>query len=71
MLELTCASTPKLFKTASAVVVPAGILSPFIRQSVHEANVLPSILPQSIACMTLDCSSPGSMAIFLPGVISV
>jgi len=45
MLELTCASTPKLFKTASAVVVPAGILSPIIRQSVHEAYVLPSILP--------------------------
>ena len=45
MLELTCASIPKLFKTPRAVVVPAGILSPITRPSVHEANGLPSILP--------------------------
>ena len=45
MLELTCASIPKLFKTASAVVVPPGTLSPIMRQSVDEASVLPSILP--------------------------
>ena len=45
MLELVWASIPKLFKTPRAVVVPAGILSPITRQSVHEANVLPSILP--------------------------
>ena len=38
MLELTLALNPNAFKTASAVVVPPGILSPMIKQSVEKLN---------------------------------
>ena len=45
MLELTLASIPNPFITANAVVVPPGMLSPIIKQSVTEESVLPIILP--------------------------
>ena len=68
ILELTpTLLTPQLSKTASAVVVPPGMLSPIIKQSVELANFLPICLPEANACRTADSSSPGSKAIFLPG----
>ncbi len=45
MLELTWALCPNALITASAVVVPPGMLSPINRQSVIDAKVLPTILP--------------------------
>ena len=45
ILELTFESKPKPLRTASAVVVPPGILSPITRQSDNAANERPMVLP--------------------------
>ena len=66
MLELTLVSIPKPLRTANAVVVPPGILSPITRQSFGFEMDLPITLPNSTASITFSGVNAVDSEIFFP-----
>ncbi len=66
MLELTFALKSNAFSNANAVVVPPGIHSPIIKQSVNDAKLLPRICPYSTAWDTIVSFIASSTEIFFP-----
>src|SRR5215213_4926619 len=67
LLTLNLASMPRALSTASAVVVPPGMLSPTTVRSDMMASCFPSSSPCSNVRITLEMSIAFSFIMFLPG----
>jgi hypothetical protein len=68
LLTLNFASMPSALSTASAVVVPPGMLSPTTVRSDMAASCFPSSSPRSKARLAVDISIAFSYMMFLPGL---
>src|SRR5690606_7454916 len=69
LLTLNFAFMPSALSTASAVVVPPGMLSPITIRSDILASCLPSVILWSKAVLTLDSSIAFSFNMLLPAAI--